>query len=441
MLEYKKGICCPFHGVSCPNVREDPHRFNISQPANNAASPIADNDVRINRNLSDDRLLEAVNSKCIIAATYARCCVSRRLAISQNNSAHIFEYDKKIKNPPIEAMREVIDGFNQFINDNIWHIIQDAHVRVKLSIVETYAEIPETAGAAIAANSLIRSLRLARMVTDPKQKVISNPKASEYCKKEGIAHTCLVATDTAKAMLVRLRSILYSHPVLWMIVYSILEHDLQDPKHIFNTADNIKYQRLYHQGNQPSLASEARDILMPSPMNIKYQHLYRTHHIRHKSYGSASHLPEKDESFLLANKCVNVMDFGCGKSKRLHTGNFNAIFFDPSIKEYSKPHRDVVDGIINYDVLEHIPTQGLDVFVKWVAMYQPKCIVLGICTRIAGAVLNNGENAHCTVRNSNWWIKWADQSFKSIYNSNVEIKQIKSNRADYLTLHLCRTDV
>jgi hypothetical protein len=434
-LKHNKNIYCPLHGYSCPNkIDANPH----SNPHTHyqPAAPKDDDGANINRLLSDDDLLKAINSKCIIASAHARCCVSRRLAITQNNCAHTWEYNKKLENPPIEAMREITNTFNQFINNNLWHIIENAHVRIKLSIVETYAEIQETAGAAIAANSMIRPLRLARMVTDPKQSAIPTPKASDYCKKENIAATCLVAADTARAMLVRLRTLLYSHPALWMIVYGIFEHDLQDKNHIFNTADNIKYQRLYNHGAAPSLASEARSILMPSPMNMKYQHLYRTHHIKHKGYGSASHIPEKDESFLLTNKCVNVMDFGCGKSNRLDTCKFSVVRFDPSIEKYSKPHRDTVDGLISYDVLEHIPMQDLNVFVKWVAIYQPKCIVLGICTRIAGAVLSNGENAHCTVRGSNWWIKWANKSFKSIYCSNIVIKEIKSNRKDYLTLHI-----
>jgi len=424
---------CPLHGNLCPNKISGINQY----------LPRDDDGRRICRFLSDDHLLKAINSKCIIASAFARCAASRRLAITQDNCAHPQDYagrtvgstnDKK----PSPAMKEITNTFNQFVDNNLWHIIKNAHVRVKLSIVETYAEIQETAGAAIAANLLIRSLRLARMVTDPKQDAITDPRPNMYCGKEGIPLTCLVATDTATAMLVRLRTLLYSHPALWMVVYSIFEHDLKDKNHIFNTADNIKYQRLYNglNTNQPSLASVAKDILMPSPMSMKYQHLYRTHHAENKNYGSSSCKSEKDESFLLTNKCVDVMDFGCGKSNKLDIRKFSMINFDPSIKKYSRPHRGIVDGLVSYDVLEHIPTQDLNVFVKWVAMHQPKCIVLGICTRIAGAVLSNGENAHCTVRDSDWWIKWANRSFKSIYCNNIVIKEVKSNRKDYLTLHI-----
>lgn len=441
---------CPYHGKKCPNIQKADN-LGLGKPPLMHRSPIK-------------QVIETANSTCILASAAARNTISRRLGIINGSSASPWNirgdlYQNNGMTPPndpmsaksappndrlareeipklLNQMERINDSFEKFITDNLWYIIKNAHVRVKISILETFAEKPATAGAAVAANTFIRTLRLARMVTDPKSLTINTPDVRKLAQKEGVHPSYLVATDTARVLINRLRSVLYLHPELWMIVYSILKHDLQDKKHILNTADKIKFYRAWgvkgkFSHSELSIVSYATLFLNPSPANLKYQYLYTQHHHRHKQYGRGKRFLSVDKEFLLNHKCCTVMDFGCGKTRERDT-SFTWVYYDPCIADRKQPYEGKVDGLVCYDVLEHVPINDLQVFVRWVKMYKPRCIVLGICTRPAASILANGENAHCTVRNNAWWVDWATKNF----GDTMTVKQIKCTEKQYLNLHI-----
>ena len=48
-----------------------------------------------------------------------------------------------------------------------------------------------------------------------------------------------------------------------------------------------------------------------------------------------------------------------------------------------------------------------------------KFVYLAICTRLANAILPNGENAHCTVKEPDWWEKHIIKSNKNKIHTEV----------------------
>jgi len=440
---------CPYHGKKCPNIQKaDNLGLHGGKPTLWHRSPIK-------------QVIETANSTCILASAAARNTISRRLGIINGSSASPWNirgdlYQNNGMTPPndrlareeipklLNQMERINDSFEKFITDNLWYIIKNAHVRVKISILETFAEKPATAGAAVAANTFIRTLRLARMVTDPKSLTINTPNVREFAQKEGVHPSYLVATDTARVLINRLRSVLYLHPELWMIVYSILKHDLQDKKHILNTADKVKFYRAWgvkgkFSHNELSIVNYATLFLNPSPINLKYQYLYTQLHNQNKGYGSGNSYDSTtcflsaDKNFLLNHRCRTIMDYGCGKTKD-RDPCFSWVYYDPCIAYRSQLFEGTVDGFVCYDVLEHIPINDLQVFVRWVKMYKPRCIVLGISTRIAYNKLANGENAHCTVKDDTWWVDWAIKNFGD--TMTVKPNKVTAGMKHYLSLHI-----
>ena len=53
--------------------------------------------------------------------------------------------------------------------------------------------------------------------------------------------------------------------------------------------------------------------------------------------------------------------------------------------------------------MEHIPESVIPEVFDYIFSHANKFVFLGICTRLAIAVLPNGENAHCTVKPIEWW--------------------------------------
>ena len=430
---------CPMHGADCPNNGRG--ILYVGKILSNHSSTTG---IEL-RKISLEDLFKLAKCDCIIAATLARCALSRRMAIHDGYSSAPGAYLKnyKIGHKAAQSIRNFNKEFADFIKHNLWYIVKNAHVRIKISIIDTLAEIPgikpEIKAAAIASSTIIKSSRLARTVTNPKSEPIEvGVNVNSFRLDEGIRFSCDVASDTAQAMLMRLRSLLFDDPLVWILSYEVIKHDMEDQKHIFNTADNIHYYRLYDQG-PTKLKDAALKYLKPSCANLKYMQLYKEHHRNNSNYGNSSFMPEMDKSFLLDNKCQKVMDYGCGKVGR-NDRDFTWVKYDPCIAEHSTPYNDKVDGLVCYDVLEHIPLNELDVFAKWVSLYSPRAVVLGICTRTAAAVLRNGENAHCTVQNAEWWVKWAKKAFVTHLNPDIELKSFSkcrdTRRLDFVTLHI-----
>jgi hypothetical protein len=225
----------------------------------------------------------------------------------------------------------------------------------------------------------------------------------------------------------RLRAAFFPHPIAWLVFYHILKYELRSPDHLFRRCDNLEYYKVYN--FPPSKMVEyALDYLRPSTANIKYWNLYRRQHA--KPYGGGSGFPDRDRNFLIQSGCKTVLDFGCGQGLRKYTSPLVGLRYDPCVPKFWNLPLHQVDALVSFDVLEHIPENELKIIAKWIKLYARKCVILGIATRPAKAILPNGENAHCTVRTPDWWANWTnDLPFK--------IRRLPGDE-NYIVLHLSR---
>jgi hypothetical protein len=388
---------CKYHGFACPNEkdkqRQHPYR------------PIDENGVGVSHSTTTERLYQLTSSTCPILNIFAQIGIIRRAKTNPN-----IVYNQ--------------DVFYEFLRANIWYLLDRAHVRILISIMETFADFEKTQSAGTAACAFIRMERLARMVSIQKTEL----KKKSLGVIEGMRPTCATAPDTIINLFCRLHSTLFWHPLLWLVFDKILQFDLESEDHTFKRCDNLEYYKVFNFPTSKAV-SHARKYLSPSTINTKYLDLYLHHHRQH-AYGRAAHFPKRDANFLLSNGCTDIIDFGCGQ------GNRNNIFFtwtryDPCVPEYSKIPNRSFSALISYDVLEHVPENELLIVARWLELLTIECMVLGISTRSA-IVLANGENAHCTIRGATWW----DSKITELLPEFRIIRSFPLN--NYLVLHLKR---
>lgn len=138
-------------------------------------------------------------------------------------------------------------------------------------------------------------------------------------------------------------------------------------------------------------------------------------------------------------KPASIIDFGCGQSKLIdHLGESVGAKirrYDPAIPEFSEPATDTYDLLTNVDVLEHVPEDQLDEVIGQMAALARNAIIV-IDTRPAEAVLPDGQNAHCTLHDHDWW-----QDYLSRFFDTVEpIRVVRRSRAAFRTWSLSAED-
>ena len=120
------------------------------------------------------------------------------------------------------------------------------------------------------------------------------------------------------------------------------------------------------------------------------------------------------------NREINsVLDYGAGKSDWTAKGfdnksnqsakeyfNIKEVnLFEPSVDIINKTVSDCVTCI---DVLEHIFLGDLKNVLIDIYNHAKKIVVIHVACYLAVAKLPNGENAHITVRNPDWWKGFID---------------------------------
>lgn len=114
--------------------------------------------------------------------------------------------------------------------------------------------------------------------------------------------------------------------------------------------------------------------------------------------------------------CVNrhnanrLLDYGCGQGlqyledKAHHRwGDAIPYLYDPGVEEFAVKPIGTFDGVLCFDVAEHIPENYIHWFLKDVLSYADKFAVFCIFTEPAKAKLPDGRNAHLTVQPQTWW--------------------------------------
>lgn len=143
--------------------------------------------------------------------------------------------------------------------------------------------------------------------------------------------------------------------------------------------------------------------------------LYRALHNAEASYGTtANRLAPFILPFAREAGPKRILDYGCGKSQvcRVLAAELGAepVLYDPAIPALAVKPEGQVDLAINNDVLEHIPEDQLDDVLAEIRSYTPR-VVFTISTVLADAILQDGANAHCTVRPPEWWAERLTRHF------------------------------
>lgn len=108
-----------------------------------------------------------------------------------------------------------------------------------------------------------------------------------------------------------------------------------------------------------------------------------------------------------------VMDYGCGKAfayhgKKVHKMWETEMFlYDIGIPKYRKlpteEEANKIGGIISCDVLEHIPEEFIDATFEYWYSLKPDFVYATIAQYPAIKKLDDGSNAHCTIKPASWW--------------------------------------
>lgn len=135
------------------------------------------------------------------------------------------------------------------------------------------------------------------------------------------------------------------------------------------------------------------------------------------------------------DEITTVLDYGGGGSDWDEpdfdpaSGQSAKQFFDVSIVNTFEPARNEFektksDCVICMDVLEHIFISDVPKVVNELFSLAKKLLIINVACYEADALLPNGENAHITIRNAEWWKGVIDAT--AVHFEEVEVMLICS---------------
>jgi hypothetical protein len=144
-----------------------------------------------------------------------------------------------------------------------------------------------------------------------------------------------------------------------------------------------------------------------------------------------------------------LLDYGCGKAnlwtkvshiniddKKYPIKDFFQLdsisLYDPAYEPYSKMPTGKFDCVVCIDVLEHIAKEDIPWTVQNLFDFSDKSLLANIACYPAIKTLPNGENAHCTIENTQWW----KSIFSKVANDNIKWKVY----LEYIEDNVIKTD-
>jgi hypothetical protein len=185
----------------------------------------------------------------------------------------------------------------------------------------------------------------------------------------------------------------------------------------------------------------------PSPKYLENLEMYKQMHVEGEkrlnlapedTFNGQSLIPqlEKIQHLCVLTDATSVLDYGSGKgliwregiqiqfseSRVLSAKDFlnirKVVCYDPAYEPFSAYPSQKCDGVICTDVLEHIPENDIDWFIGELFHFADKFVFANIACYPAVKTLPNGENAHCTIKEPQWWI----DIFQKYAHTKPEIK-------------------
>ena len=135
---------------------------------------------------------------------------------------------------------------------------------------------------------------------------------------------------------------------------------------------------------------------------------------RHLNLSFGYSTREYTKGLLEESNSKTLLDYGSGTDLIYSKGKVheywnlereNITLYDPAIPEYSVKPEGKFDAVICIDVMEHIPEDSIDYVLNEIFSHGTKLILLKIAVAHACATLPDGQNAHISVHNRDWWIE------------------------------------
>ena len=146
-------------------------------------------------------------------------------------------------------------------------------------------------------------------------------------------------------------------------------------------------------------------------------------------YSGVSLLPQaaRIRRVVEATGAARLLDYGCGKGQQYekayvdpeghehasvaaYWGVREVARYDPAWPPFTTLPQGTFDGVVCTDVLEHCPEEDLPWIVDEMFGYAEMFVFANVASYAALRKLANGENAHCTVRPTEWWESLFDQA-------------------------------
>ncbi len=124
---------------------------------------------------------------------------------------------------------------------------------------------------------------------------------------------------------------------------------------------------------------------------------------------------------MVDTQASSLIDYGCGKGLQYerqdlvlpggciassiasYWGDPEIVLYDPGYPPLSRRPSEPTDGVICTDVLEHCPEEDMEWIVDDLFSLAKRFVFANIASYPAAKTLPSGENAHCTVREPQWW--------------------------------------
>jgi len=170
----------------------------------------------------------------------------------------------------------------------------------------------------------------------------------------------------------------------------------------------------------------------PSPRYLELQEQYRLMHLAEVSreheptgqyfpgWGLLPHI-ERIYNLIRATGSESLLDYGSGKGNQYsekvvnpgqgelitipqYWGIGNIHCYDPAYEPFSRIPGERFDAVISTDMVEHCPEQDLPWILDEMFSHAGKFVYINAANYPAKKTLLNGENAHCTIKPSEWWL-------------------------------------
>ena len=170
----------------------------------------------------------------------------------------------------------------------------------------------------------------------------------------------------------------------------------------------------------------------PGPRYRELTTLYRAMHTEgekflgippEKTFPGQSLLPQagRIKEMIMRHNAKTLLDYGAGKGMQYQPmqiiaegiGEWPGIqafwevdeiyCYDPAYTPFNKLPDKKFDGVVSTDVLEHCPEEDIPWILDEIFSYATRFVFANVACYPAKKRLPNGENAHCTIREPEWW--------------------------------------